>query len=59
MGRKNSKKKKQKEKTRQAHPKLLKGELEITRSGMGFVTIEGMDADILIRPETSIGIAWR
>lgn len=49
MGRKNSKKRKQKEKERQPHG-LLKGVLEITRSGMGFVIVEGMDADILIRP---------
>lgn len=52
MGRKNSKKKKQKERKRQpqGHGQLLKGVLEITRSGMGFVTIEGMDVDIMIRP---------
>jgi ribonuclease R len=49
MGRKNSKKKKQKVKQKQAHPKLLKGILEITRSGMGFVTIEGIETDILIK----------
>jgi ribonuclease R len=49
MGRKNSKKKK--EKVRSASPgRVLKGALDITRSGMGFVTIEGMDADIIIRP---------
>ncbi len=52
MGRKNSKKVKQKERKRQAqgHGQVLKGVLEITRSGMGFVTIEGMDTDIMIRP---------
>jgi ribonuclease R len=50
MGRKNSKKKKIKEKQKISHHRLLKGNLEITRSGMGFVTIEGMDTDILIRP---------
>jgi ribonuclease R len=50
MGRKNSKKKKTKEKQRFSPDKVLKGVLEITRSGMGFVTIEGMDVDILIRP---------
>lgn len=48
MGRKNSKKKKN-ERQRQTE-KLLKGNLEITRSGMGFVTVEGLDADIMIRP---------
>lgn len=50
MGRKNSKKKKNKEKQRQPHGQLLKGILEITRSGMGFVTIEGMETDVIIRP---------
>lgn len=50
MGRKNSKKKKNREKQRHTHSNVLKGTLDITRSGMGFVTIEGMDADILIRP---------
>jgi ribonuclease R len=50
MGRKNSKKK-IKEKQRPASGgKVLKGMLDITRSGMGFVTIEGMDIDIMIRP---------
>lgn len=32
------------------HGQLLKGVLEITRSGMGYVTIEGMDVDVMIRP---------
>ncbi len=50
MGRKNSKKKKTKGKQRQASDKFLKGQLDITRSGMGFVTVENMDVDILIRP---------
>ncbi len=50
MGRKNSRKKKDKQKQRQPAGKILKGVLDITRSGMGFVTIEGMDVDILIRP---------
>ena len=50
MGRKNSKKKKTKEKHSHQSPKILKGKLDITRSGMGFVTIEGMDVDIIIRP---------
>src|ERR1051326_8025906 len=27
-----------------------KGKLEITRSGMGFVTVEGLETDILVRP---------
>ncbi|MEP6700479.1 MAG: ribonuclease R [Bacteroidota bacterium] len=50
MGRKNSKKKKEKVKQRQPSARVLKGILDITRSGMGFVTIEGMDVDIIIRP---------
>ena len=51
MGRKNSKTKKNKEKHRPSSSgKMFKGKLDITRSGMGFVTIEGMDIDILVRP---------
>jgi ribonuclease R len=29
---------------------ILKGKLDIARSGMGFVIVEGMDKDILVRP---------
>ncbi|HZE85400.1 MAG TPA: RNB domain-containing ribonuclease, partial [Puia sp.] len=29
---------------------LLKGKLDVTRSGMGFVTAEGLEQDILVRP---------
>lgn len=50
MGRKNSKKRSTKEKQRQPSSKLLKGVLDITRSGMGFVIIEGMDVDVMVRP---------
>jgi ribonuclease R len=50
MGRKNSKKKKQREKPRSSPGRVLKGTLDITRSGMGFVTIDGMEIDIMIRP---------
>ena len=52
MGRKNTKKRKTKEKQkqRQSPGKVLKGVLDITRSGIGFVAIEGMEVDILIRP---------
>ncbi len=50
MGRKNSKKKKHKEKPGQTSGKMLKGVLEITRSGMGYVTVEDREVDILIRP---------
>jgi ribonuclease R len=49
MGRKNSKKKK-KEAHRGTNHNLLKGTLDITRSGMGFVIVENMPVDILVRP---------
>jgi ribonuclease R len=45
MGRKNSSKKK---KTRGAQE--YNGVLDITRSGMGYVIIEGLQKDILVRP---------
>lgn len=48
MGRKNSKKRKHKEKP--SHGRLLRGRIDITRSGTGFVTVEGLETDILIRP---------
>ncbi len=50
MGRKNSKRKKQKEGPKHGQEKTLKGVLDITRSGTGFVTVEGLDIDILVRP---------
>ncbi len=46
MTHRNSKRKKKKP----AQPGLLKGRLEITRSGMGFVIVEKQEQDILIRP---------
>jgi len=48
MGRKNAKKRKTKE--RSGHLHVLKGTLDITRSGMGFVTVDGLETDIMIRP---------
>jgi ribonuclease R len=48
MGRKNSKKKISKQ--RSFAGKSLKGVLDITRSGMGFVIVPGAETDILIRP---------
>src|ERR1700694_3323868 len=47
MGRKNSKKPGKK---RQADFEEYKGVLEVTRSGMGFVVVPGLETDILIRP---------
>jgi ribonuclease R len=48
MGRKNSRK--QKKRQGASGDKLMRGAIEITRSGMGFVTADNLDADILIRP---------
>ena len=50
MGRKNSKKQKNREKSSTGGGKLLRGVLDITRSGTGFVTVEGLETDVLIRP---------
>lgn len=50
MGRKNSKKQKNREKGSSGGGKLLRGVLDITRSGTGFVTVEGLETDVLIRP---------
>ena len=50
MGRKNSKKSKHKQKQQSSPGKALEGVMDITRSGMGFVKIEGMDVDIIVRP---------
>ena len=47
MGRKNEKKAGKK---RQRDFKEYKGVIEITRSGMGFVIVSGLDTDILVRP---------
>jgi ribonuclease R len=46
MGRKNNKRKKEYKKEVQ----LYKGSFEITRSGMGFVIVSGLERDIIIRP---------
>src|SRR5215213_1436413 len=47
MGRKNSKKSGKK---RDKHFDEHKGVLEVTRSGMGFVVVTGLETDILVRP---------
>jgi ribonuclease R len=46
MGRKNTKKTKKKEPKKDSY----KGRLEITRSGMGFVVVDGLETDVLVRP---------
>jgi ribonuclease R len=53
MGRKNNKKtdrKKSGERNTKRNVNEFKGKLEITRSGMGFVIVEGEESDILVRP---------
>lgn len=52
MGRKHAKNKHQepKKKDRGVRANELRGRLEITRSGMGFVIVEGQETDILVRP---------
>ncbi len=50
MGRKNSKKKRSHDRTGKNSGKPLTGVLEITRSGMGYATVEGSEIDLLIRP---------
>lgn len=54
MGRKNSKKKekkKQKKKLKSSSDNSIKGVLDISRSGMGFVMVEEFETDILVRPD--------
>lgn len=48
MGRKNSKKKKKEGQS--AHEHTLKGVIDITRSGMGFVIVENLPVDVIVRP---------
>lgn len=48
MGRKNHQKKKKAKKS--TADKTIKGRLDITRSGMGFVIVEEYETDILVRP---------
>jgi ribonuclease R len=51
MGRKNSKRKQQQRKSHQASvSQFLKGTLELTRSGMGYVLVDQLDNDIMVRP---------
>src|SRR5882757_3524332 len=37
-------------KKRSSQANVVKGRLDISRSGMGFVIVEGMDKDILVKP---------
>src|SRR6186713_860143 len=45
----NHKKKKNREPSSNSG-ELYKGRLDVTRSGMGFVVVEGQDQDVLVRP---------
>ena len=45
-----SKKTEKKGKKKTASATLLKGRLDVTRSGMGYVIVEKMDNDIMVRP---------
>lgn len=47
---KSKQKSKQKNRARVAAQLMLKGKLEVTRSGMGYVVIENGDGDVLVRP---------
>lgn len=49
MSRKKSKQK-QKQKSKPSQAQVLKGKLEVTRSGMGYVVIENGTGDVLVRP---------
>lgn len=44
------KKQKQKQKQKTVTAQVLKGKLELTRSGMGYVVIDNSDGDVLVRP---------
>src|SRR4029079_13400756 len=50
MGRKHSKKQGKPGKKRQRNFNEYKGVIEVTRSGMGFVGVDGLETDILVRP---------
>ena len=50
MSRKHNHKKKNKNKSSTSSSNTLKGVLDITRSGIGYVVIENLEKDILVRP---------
>ena len=49
MGRKNSKKRKTKEKSSAA--KVYKGTVDMTRSGVAYIIVENLDSDIMVRQQ--------
>lgn len=48
MGRKNSKKKKKEKYSK--HEETLRGVLDVSRSGMGFVIVENLPVDVMVKP---------
>lgn len=46
----NKKKSKQKSKSKTTPQLTLKGKLEVTRSGMGYVIVENVEGDVLVKP---------
>ena len=46
----NKKKSKQKSKSKITAQVTLKGKLEVTRSGIGYVIIDNVEGDVLVRP---------
>jgi len=50
MGKKKGKEKKQKHKKHSTGGGTHRGTLDVTRSGMGYVVVEGLEEDVLVRP---------
>src|SRR4026207_1003394 len=48
MGRKNAKKRKDKQKAPSA--KMYKGTVDVTRSGVAYIIVENLQSDIMVRP---------
>ena len=51
MGNKHPKKKKNQKEKSKSHKPAYTGKLDITRSGIGFVLVENMLKDVLVRPQ--------
>jgi ribonuclease R len=57
---KSKQKSKQKSRAKVAAQLTLKGKLEVTRSGMGYVIVENVEGDVLVRPgDFNTGLKWR
>lgn len=55
MGRKNSNRQKLKQKNNKQYSPLIKGVMDVSRSGMGYVICEGVSLDVLVRPSDMNG----